>query len=76
MISDEEIAGEHRCWAERARIDGCKTWFAAQAEGLTSFECWPLEELFQELETVRTLTPDQIKVIEEIEAEIERRKAA
>jgi hypothetical protein len=71
----EDVEHEHQYWESMDRIAEYDAWMEAQAE-LESFENWPLGDLVDELETLRTLTPDQVDVIDELVTEIERRRAA
>jgi hypothetical protein len=71
----EDVEHERQYWEAMNRIADYDAWVEAQAE-LQSFENWPLGDLIDELETVRTLTPDQVDVIDELVAEIGRRVAA
>jgi hypothetical protein len=71
----EDVEHERRYWEAMdtsAEYDAC---IEAQA-ALESFESWALSDLVGELEVVRTLTPDQTDVIEEMVAEIQRRGVA
>lgn len=71
----EELEAE-RCYLEAMdRIAEYDAWIELQAQ-LDDFTGWPLADLVEELEIVRTLTPDQADVIAELEAEIARRRAA
>jgi hypothetical protein len=73
--TDEDLADERRYWDEMALVADYNTWTELRAR-LESFERWPLEDLLDELETLRILTPDQEDIIAELEDEISRRQAA
>ena len=74
--TQEELEAERAYWAmEDARHDYA-AWVDSQMNELESFEAWSLTDLVEELETVRTLTPDQDEIIYELVREIERRRAA
>jgi hypothetical protein len=73
--SPEDVEHERQYWEALDRIAEYDAWTEAQA-ALESFESWALGDLFDELETVRTLTPDQEDIIDELVAEIERRGVA
>jgi hypothetical protein len=72
--TEEELACERQYWADLDRIAEYDAYVAAQAEepDLDDFTTWPLEDLVIELQTVRTLTPDQEDIIAELEAAIEQ----
>jgi hypothetical protein len=73
--TDEELEHEQAYWDAMDRIAEYDTYVEMQAN-LEDFSTWPIDDLIEELETVRILTPDQENVIEELVAEIERRRAA
>ena len=68
----EEVEAERQYLALLERIAEYEAYLELQAEEavLEDFETWPLEDLVEELETVRTLTPDDAETIAEIEAAI------
>jgi len=68
-----ELEQERQYWQAMDRAAELDAWTELQAQ-LESFEAWSTGDLVDELETLRTLTPDQTDVIEEIEAEIRRRR--
>jgi len=71
----DELETERRYWANMDRIAEHDVWMDVQAQ-LESFETWPLDDLLDELETVRVLSPDQESIIAELEGAIARRQAA
>ncbi|MGI8827852.1 MAG: hypothetical protein ACR2JC_19920 [Chloroflexota bacterium] len=71
----DELETERRYWAHMDRIAEHDGWVKAQAQ-MESFDAWPLDDLLEELETVRVLTPDQETVIAELETAIAARQAA
>jgi len=72
----EELEAEQAYWTMEDAREDYATWIEARVEGPTDFASWPVADLVEELETVRTLTPDQDEIIAELEHEIERRSAA
>jgi hypothetical protein len=70
----EQLQQERQYWADLDRIAEYDAYLAMQAEepDLDDFSTCPLDDLLIELQTVRTLTPDQEEVIAELEAAIEQ----
>jgi len=75
-LTGEELEAERAYWAMEDAREDYAGWIEAQVEEPTDFASWPGADLVEELETVRTLTPDQDEIIAELEHEIERRRAA
>jgi hypothetical protein len=76
--SEDELEQERGYWQDLARIAEYDAWVETQAEAaiLEDFSNWPLSDLLDELDMVRTLTPDQEDIIQEIEAAIAQKRAA
>jgi hypothetical protein len=75
----EDLERERRYWQDLDRIAEYDAWIEMQAmeqAELDDLGTWPLADLIEELETARTLTPDQEDIIAELEAEIARRGVA
>lgn len=72
----EEIEQEQLYWDTMDTIEEYAAWQEKQALSESDFVTCPLTDLIDELDVVRTLTPDQAEIIDELEAEIKRRKAA
>lgn len=69
----DEIEQEGQYWKHEEMRHEAAEWAVRQAEAGWDFATWPLVDLVDELDTVRTLTPDQAGIIEELEVEITRR---
>jgi hypothetical protein len=72
----EEIEQENAYWESLDRIGDYDAWLEGEMAALADFRIWPLDDLLDEFDLVRTLTPDQSGLIAELEAEIEPRLAA
>lgn len=75
--TEADMDAERRHWMHVEAMAELDAWTEERAALglLDSFEAWPLEDLLDELATVRTLTPDQHEVIDELTVEIRRRAA-
>jgi hypothetical protein len=68
-----EVEREQLYWSHEDMRREVSEWEVSHIEAEWDFATWPLADLMRELDLVRTLTPDQFEIMEELGEQISRR---